>query len=187
MTLPVSADIPLSSPIDASRPVGTVGRMLLADLTGEMSLLHVQGPAADWLARTLGGVPVAPGGVIVRDESIAACLRPDLFLLLAASVGTDELPPGVTLTDLTHGRGLLRLSGSQAGRVLAKLCGLNLHDSAFPDRHVAPASYARVRAIVLRHDGAADGSPAYYLIVDRSHAAYVWAVTVDAMQEYLKA
>jgi len=191
MTLPVPADLPLASPIDAGDPIGTSERVLLTDLTGAWSLLHIQGPAGDWLPQTFGEIPTGSGAVIAKDENIAACLRPDLFVVLAAPDQVagllQSIPTELTATDITHGRGLLQLSGPLSGQVLPKLCGLDFRDSAFPDRHAAPTSYAKVQSAIVRHDTAADSAPAYYLILDRSHAAYIWEVTVDALQEFLEA
>jgi sarcosine oxidase subunit gamma len=191
MTLPVSADLPLASPIDAGKSVGTSDLVELADVTGKWTLLHVQGAAGDWLAQTFGEIPTGPGTVIAMDENIAAWLRPDLFLMVAAPNRTTELsenvPAGLTVTDITHGRGLLQLSGPLSRQVLPKLCGLDFRDSTFLDRHAAPTSYAKVQSVIIRHDKKVNGPPAYYLIIDRSLAAYVWEVTVDAMQEFLEA
>ena len=191
MTLPVSANLPLASPIDAGEPVGTTDLVELADLTGKWTLLHIQGPAGDWLNHIFGEIPAGPGAVVTKDGTIAACLRSDLFLALTAPDRAANLLQsvrvGLTATDITHGRSLMQLSGPLSMQVLPKLCGLDFRDLAFPDRHAAPTSYAKVQSVIVRNDIEVDGPPAYYLIVDRSLSAYVWGVTVDSMQQFLKA
>lgn len=85
----------------------------------------------------------------------------------------------VTITDLTHGRGQFRLSGPRAVEVLHKSCALDFSDSAFPNLHAAQTGLAKVHALIVRLD---ESTPAYYLAVDRSLAAYVWeAVTGSAV------
>jgi heterotetrameric sarcosine oxidase gamma subunit len=192
MTLPTTSDLPFESPIEGSGQHGLSGRLLLDDLSGSRALFHLQGRAGDALRRALGDVPTAPGEVRVAGDTIVACLRPDWFLLLVQPADAAHLARSLqadsntrlTLTDITHGRGLLRLSGDRSGTMLPKLCGLDFHPDAFPNSHAAPTSLAKVRALIVRHD-LGGNTPAYYLVVDRSHAAYVWEAVVDAMGEFL--
>ncbi len=191
MATPTAADLPIQSPLSESS-TGIAGRVLLEDLSGQRALLDLRGDADPALRRVFGAVPAAPGGVLVDQTRIAARLRPDHLIAatepgdaaaLAADLRGGEADPPVTLTDITHGRGVLRLGGPRAADVLPKLCGLDFRASAFPDLHAAQTSYAKVKALIIRQD--AGGHPAYLIIVDRSHAQYVWDVTVDAMGEFL--
>jgi heterotetrameric sarcosine oxidase gamma subunit len=195
MTLSTVSNLPFLSPIGAESPAGVMGRLWLEDFSGSWVLLRVQGQAEEALRRAFGDVPAAPGDVLeVGWGAFAACLRPDLYLLLlqpedgprlAESLQADA-GPRLTVTDITHGRAVLHLNGSLSGAMLPKLCGLDFHPDAFPNFHAAPTSYAKVRAVIIRLD-AEEESPAwdYYLIVDRSQAGYVWAATADAMDEFL--
>src|SRR5262249_41268453 len=68
---------------------------------------------------------------------------PGEWLLLAAPGRAADLDPGrlvaqapgesVTWVDQSHGRALVRLSGSRAPSLLAKLCGIDLSDDITPD------------------------------------------------------
>jgi heterotetrameric sarcosine oxidase gamma subunit len=191
MATPTTADLPIQSPLSESS-TGIAGRVLLEDLSGRRALLDLRGDANPALRRVFGAVPDAPGGVLVDQHRAVARLRPDHLIAAtepgdaAALVG--DLRGGgpdhpITITDITHGRGVLRLGGAYAAGVLPKLCGLDFRSRAFPDRHAAQTSYAKVKALIIRQD--ADEGPAYLIIVDRSHAQYVWDVTLDAMGEFL--
>jgi heterotetrameric sarcosine oxidase gamma subunit len=191
MALITIADLPIRSPLSAS-PIGTEGRVLLEDLSGQRTLLDLRGDANLALRRVFGTVPAAPGGVLVDQDRMVACLRPDHLIAatghgdsadLAADLRGGGPDHPITITDITHGRGVLRLSGPHAADVLPKLCGLDFRENAFPDLHAAQTSYAKVKALIIRQD--AGGHPAYLIIVDRSHTQYVWDVTADAMGEFL--
>jgi heterotetrameric sarcosine oxidase gamma subunit len=191
MVYVTAADLPIQSPLSASS-TGIASRVLLEDLSGRRALLDLRGDAAPALRRVFGTVPAAPGGVLVDQTRTVACLRPDHLIAAtghgdAAALAADLRGGGrdhpITLTDNTHGRGVLRLSGPRAADVLPKLCGLDFRERAFPDLHAAQTSYAKVKALLIRQD--VGGYPAYLIVIDRSHAQYVWDVTADAMGEFL--
>jgi heterotetrameric sarcosine oxidase gamma subunit len=186
-----AADLPIESPLSDSS-TGIAGRVLLEDQSGRQVLLDLRGDANLALRRVFGTVPAAPGGVLVDQDRMVACLRPDHLIAatghgdsaaLAADLRGGGSDHPITITDVTHGRGVLRLGGPRAADVLPKLCGLDFRDRAFPDLHAAQTSYAKVKALIIRQD--TGGHPAYLIIVDRSHAQYVWDVTADAMGEFL--
>jgi sarcosine oxidase subunit gamma len=191
MVYVTAADLPIQSPLGESS-TGIASHVLLEDLSGQRALLDLRGDANPALRRVFGTVPAAPGGVLVDQDRTVACLRPD-HLIAATGHGDSaalmaDLRGGgpdhpITITDITHGRGVLRLGGPRAVDVLPKVCGLDFRASAFPDLHAAQTSYAKVKALIIRQDE--DGQPAYLIVVDRSHAQYVWDVTADAMGEFL--
>jgi heterotetrameric sarcosine oxidase gamma subunit len=191
MTLSTTSDLPIRSPLSVSS-AGDAGRVLLEDLSGQRALFDLRGDANPALRRVFGAVPAAPGGVLVDQTRTVARLRPDHLIAAtghgdAAALMADLHGGGpdhpITITDITHGRGVLRLGGPRAADVLSKLCGLDFRSNAFPDLHAAQTSYAKVKALLIRQD--AGGYLAYLIIVDRSHAVYVWDVTADAMGEFL--
>jgi len=112
-------------------------------------------------------------------------------MALAPSVGIGALETRIaasphsgllTVTDVTHAHGLLQLVGPHAPDVLPKLCGLDSDDAMFPDRHVSQTSLAKIAALILRLD--VSGGRAYWVMVERSLAAYVWETVWAAMQEF---
>lgn len=188
MPLSTSSDIPFTSPLkkpDANAVPSS--QVTLTDVSAQ-GVIDIRGRTADQALKTLyDAVPGSPGSVTLTRDGALACLRPDQFtLLLNNGANRDALDAldgmTVTITDVTHGRAIMRLTGEKAPSVLPKICGLNFADAAFPNLHAAQTSLAKVRALIVRSDR--DSLPAYYLVVDRSLGAYVWGVVDDAAQEF---
>ena len=194
MTLPTISKLPIASPLantlphykDMQEQPQTVG---MAEITNWQHL-HIRGMGAEAVLSdtyslsqmTIGAVTSVSDGILIR-------LRRDEFVLLASDLNSamkrleskagEEL---FTLTDITHGRAVICLGGARAPDVLPKVCGLNFTDGQFPNSYAAQTSLAKVRALIVRLDNAQ--ALAYYLIVDRSLAAYVWEVVHDATREF---
>jgi sarcosine oxidase subunit gamma len=194
MILPTHSETPITSPLGGASTGGPA--LTLTDLSAAQGIVHLRGAGATQvLTDRFGAAPSAVGEVITVVDRLLACLRPAACVLLLPAGGTDEVithleaaagDAHITLTNLTHGRGQMRLSGEHAPDVLATLCGLDFSARAFPDHHAAQTSLAKVQALLVRHDAAeADISPSYVIIVDRSLAAYVWQALADAMQEHI--
>lgn len=195
MPLSTFSSIPPVSPLEkVAQP--TVAPISMAQIAltdaSHQGVIDIRGQAAEQVLRTLyDDVPDATGKVtLIRDGALAR-LRPDQFALLLEQYenrdalkrleeAVDEI--GVTVTDVTHGRAIMLLSGAKAAAALPKVCGLDFHNSAFPDLHAAQTSLAKVRTLILRLDE--DSVPAYHLVVERSLGAYVWGVVYDAIREY---
>jgi heterotetrameric sarcosine oxidase gamma subunit len=184
-------DLLVASPFPAAS-YGTARAVRLDDLTEHLALLHVQGSGAlDVLAQAFGDGPRLPGAVSDGGTALLAALRTDVAAVLvppsqAGSIArqmTALAGKQITLLDLSHGRALMALSGPHAAAVLARLCALDFGERAFPNRHAAQTSLAKVRALVVRAGD--EATPRYLLAVDRSHGAYVWAALTDAMEEFL--
>lgn len=84
----------------------------------------------------------------------------------------------VTFTDVTHGRGLMRLKGSSGTQLLAKICGADLSDDMVPDGAALRSSVAAVATDIIRDDR--DGVRAYLLHCERSSARYLYEALLDA-------
>ena len=74
------------------------------------------------------------------------------------------------------------LAGASAAECLAKVCGVDLHESAFPHGAVAQTSVARLNAVIVRVDAGA--TPLFHLLGDSASADYAWTSLLDAMQEF---
>ena len=186
-----TADGPLArSPIAAAPPVAifagwevsarrAAGDLTLTDCT-PLTKVQVRGP----LDAPLPGVPL---GRAARTASgvLVAGSGPGEWLLLAPP-GTppaglpgdlaDALPaaPGalVTAVDLTHGRALVRLTGTAAPAVLALVCGVNLADDVTPDGSALRTAVAGVATDIIRDDR--DGACSYLLHCERSAGQYLF-------------
>ncbi|MEH6499023.1 MAG: hypothetical protein V7751_06515 [Pseudoalteromonas distincta] len=76
----------------------------------------------------------------------------------------------------------LLLRGVCIAEVMAKLCGVDMSDSAFAPGTVAQTSAARISVIVIRPERAA--TPCFHLLCDRASAHYFHGALLDAMHEF---
>ena len=190
------------SPIEPLPPVLVVngwevsGRRVQAALTltdcTPLAKVGVRAPVGGRAAAELG----VPFGRAVRDPggTLAAGSGPGEWLLLAAPgegpaqaarvAGLAARCPGelVTATDVTHGRALIRLTGSRAADVLAKVCGIDTSDGITPDGAAFRTAVAAVATDVIRDD--TGGVPSYLLHCERSSGAYLFGELLAAGHEF---
>jgi heterotetrameric sarcosine oxidase gamma subunit len=190
------------SPIEPLPPVLVVngwevsGRRVQAALTltdcTPLAKVGVRAPiggcAAAELAVPFGRAVRDPGGTLVAGSG------PGEWLLLASPGQGPALTarmgdlaarwPGelVTATDLTHGRALVRLTGSHAAGVLAKVCGIDTSDGITPDGAAFRTAVAAVSTDVIRDD--TGGVPSYLLHCERSSGAYLFGELLAAGGEF---
>ena len=84
--------------------------------------------------------------------------------------------------DLTHGRALIRLTGGDAARLLAKLCAIDLSDITTPDGSALRTSVASVVTDVIRDDEGEAHS--YWLHCEWSSGQYLFDALLDAGMEF---
>ena len=84
------------------------------------------------------------------------------------------------LTDVSHSRTVLVLSGPGARAVLAKGCPLDFHPRVFGPGRCAQSGLAKCQALI--HQAAA--APVFEIYVMRSFAQYAWTWLEDAGQEF---
>ena len=171
----------------------TVSGLRLQDLTG-VQITRSEGEVAEALQKHFSTIPATPGEITDVDAGFLACLTPTEFYLFGKSTevqlpSDSELEAGYTAagsfahtTDATHGQAALKLSGADAVEALSKICGLDFHDSAFPNMKVKQTSAARIKTLIARIDE--DGEPAYHLHVSRPFGQYFWNILWDAGQEF---
>jgi heterotetrameric sarcosine oxidase gamma subunit len=151
-------------------------------------------PLAKVLVRAASDPFETPTGRTSRPFKgvVAAACRPQEWVLYAApgSAGqviekvTERAPKGelVTVLDITHGRALLRLNGSRAPELLAKLCGIDLSEAVTPNQSALRTSVAKLTTELVRDDR--DGVRSYLLSCDRSYGAYLFEALLDAGREF---
>jgi heterotetrameric sarcosine oxidase gamma subunit len=190
------------SPIAPPPPVHVVagwevsGRQAHAGLTltdcTPLAKVLVRAPVAGRAAAKLG----VPFGRAVNgsDHTLTAGSGPGEWLLLAAPGQGPALIdratalaaecPGelVTAADLTHGRALIRLSGSHGADVLGKVCGIDTSDGITPDGAAFRSSVAALATDVIRADTGATRS--YLLHCERSSGAYLFSELLAAGREF---
>ena len=101
----------------------------------------------EWLIVTLEGMPVPQ----------------------SAHLDTVSRNHGGALTDLSGGQVLLRLTGNQVERLLARGCPLDLHESVFPVGACAQSGLAKANVLIAR----VNTSGSFEIIVRRSFSDYV--------------
>jgi heterotetrameric sarcosine oxidase gamma subunit len=84
----------------------------------------------------------------------------------------------VSVTDLTHGRALIRLTGQKAADVLTAVCGIDLSDAVTPDGAAFRSSVAALATDVIRDDVA--GVRSYLLHCERSSGQYLFDALLSA-------
>jgi heterotetrameric sarcosine oxidase gamma subunit len=150
-------------------------------------------------------VRAAPGGAVAshlgvpfgrasrdRDGTLVVGCDPDGWLLVG--------PPGaeaamasrlreaiggapVSLVEVFgHGRALMRLTGADAPRLLAKVCAVDFDDRVTPDGAAFRSSVAKVVTDVVRDDDS--GERSYLLHCERSSGQYLFDALMDAGAEF---
>jgi sarcosine oxidase, subunit gamma len=74
------------------------------------------------------------------------------------------------------------VAGSDAPRMFAKLCGVDLAADQFANESICQTSVARLSAIVIRYDIA--GTVSFSILAESASAEYLWDCLVDAMAEF---
>jgi heterotetrameric sarcosine oxidase gamma subunit len=197
------ADMPVArSPIQPAPPtevrdgwlvsvVRSAGALRLADRTPLTKVLVRASPQGR-VAATLG----VPFGRSRHDEDGVLVVRsgPDEWLLLGPPGARDLVTSRVrsaddgpvSVIDVTHGRALMRLTGTDGHRVLAKLCAIDLSDAETPDGAAFRSSVAQVATDVVRDDlRTPEGTvPSYLLHCERSSGQYLFDALLDAGREF---
>lgn len=96
------------------------------------------------------------GFALVRDDIVLASTAPGRYLIAADA---DDLPQrfeaalpsaDAAVTDLSHGRTILRLEGPAAASVLAQCVAIDLHPAAFPDNRCAQTMIHHIDVLIIR-------------------------------------
>ena len=74
------------------------------------------------------------------------------------------------------------LTGAHLPETLAKVCGVDLREAAFPLGSIAQTSAARINVIVIHHE--VYGIPCFSVLCDSAAAEYLWDSLLDAMNEF---
>ena len=151
----------------------------------------VRGPGArEWL--TSRGLPadIAPNRISDQSDRglVMALSQREFWLLQPAAAASDQQPdsaalaPGVWPLYCQHSHAWLMLSGEPKAAMMAKLCGVDLRDGAFPLGQVAQTQMAHVSVVIAHHDY--QNEAVFSLFVDQSLAEYAAGALIDAMSEF---
>lgn len=185
--------------MDFGDPAGeleTARRMALCDLSPLPRTGYKGRGALDWLRSQGVAVPDENNRATDQPDGSLGCrLAPSELLLLGALDGAPGLAAELDAAwpGPDAGTGAYKvprpdtnlwfaLTGSAAGTMFAKICGVDLRPSHFPNHGIAQTQVARLGGIVVRAD--LGGTPAFHLIADSASAGYVLTVLIDAMAEF---
>ena len=183
----------LRSPLEGSGVIeGPVG-LLLRDL----SLARRDGVrgagAREWLLSQGHALPDVPNQIVGSGESgfVMSLSHREFWLLQPVSEASKGRPAseavaaGVWPLYCQHSHAWLQLAGEPRAEVMAKLCGVDLSEAAFPLGSVAQTQAARVSVIIAAHQNEND-HPVFSMFVDQTLARYLWEAIEDAMGEWLE-
>ncbi len=120
----------------------------------------------------------------LRLDLYFANTPPDIEVQVMEDLQTRARESGkyVTVTDVTHGLGELRIVGSASRDLLSKLCGLDFSSSGFPNHAVRQSSVAKIKQLIVRRD--IEDLPAYSLLGAASFGTYLWDTIMHAGHEW---
>ena len=173
------------SPITDEQLSTLNGDLILTDVGATTKILVRAGSetaAGIYLSTPFGSSREMTDGVLVCGT------RPDEWTLYADPEMTYEvietIPEEgfVTVIDITHGRAMIRISGSCSSRALAKVCNIDFADDMIPDGAVFSAAVAGVSCDLVRNDQKEGQS--YLLTCERSFGYYLFVALADAGIEF---
>jgi len=146
---------------ESSRPRAGAAGIALASCPADIVELAALRERTGELEQIAAGQNVTlplPGGILADSASLALCVRPDRWLVMAPPAG-----PGASAThwqeaagaraaivDLSSALGAFLLKGHAANEMLARACRLDLAAGAFPVGRAAATIMVQVPAILAR-------------------------------------
>ncbi|MFB9983607.1 sarcosine oxidase subunit gamma [Mesorhizobium kowhaii] len=133
--------------------------------------------------------PNAPKAVQTSDAMLIWS-GPDQFFVLSKggkyTMGTlaPALSGPASLSDQSHARALISISGAKARTLLAKLSSIDLHPAAFPVGAAAATSMDHTSVTLWRGGDRPDGQAVFNLLVFATFAESLWHTMLDAAAEY---
>ena len=158
-------------------------------------LLVLRGDAArsgfrSAVSAALGIEPVVEPLTAARKRDVSMLwLGPDEWLVVTPDRRIERIRHALrdaldgqhaAVTDVSHSRAILALSGPDAHAVLAKGCPLDFHPRVFAPGRCAQSRLAKCQVLVHRTSAA----PAFEIYVHRSFAQYAWTWLEDAGREF---
>ena len=149
--------------------------------------------AREWLSSQGHTLPDAPNQIVASGGSgwVMSLSHREFWLLQPHSEASLGRPPSEAVTAgvwplyCQHSHAWLQLAGEPRAEIMAKLCGVDLSEAAFPLGSVAQTQAARVSVVIAAHQNDND-HPVFSMFVDQSLARYLWEAIEDAMGEWLE-
>ena len=179
------SEISFKSPVDVGPLTSPDGSVTVAD-AASTTKVQVRAGADTAAAAALG---VSYGSSQHRPDGALVCgTRPDEWTIygdagqadaISATIPTEGF---VTVIDITHGRAMLRISGSNATSALSKVCTLDLGNELTPNGAVFSASVGGVGCDLVRDDQ--NGQTSFLIGCERSFGRFLFIAVADACTEF---
>jgi sarcosine oxidase subunit gamma len=152
----------------------------------------VRGAAArEWLLSQGHTLPDAPNQIVASGESgfVMSLSHREFWLLQPDSEASlsrpasESVAAGVWPLYCQHSHAWLQLAGEPRAEIMAKLCGVDLSEAAFPLGSVAQTQAVRVSVIIAAQQNKNE-QPVFSIFVDQSLARFLWEAIEDAMAEF---
>ena len=133
--------------------------------------------------------PDAPRAVQAQDATLIWS-GPDQFFVLSngGKHTMQTLAPvfsnSASLSDQSHARAFISISGAKALMMLAKLSSIDLHQASFPIGAAAATSIDHTSVTLWRDGDRPDGQAVFNLLVFATFAESLWHTMLDAAAEY---
>ena len=141
-------------------------------------------------AKVLGTeLPVTVNTWLLSGEFKIYWLGPDEWLIVTPADGQGALENSLrqalheqfcSITDVSSGQTMLRISGDKARSMLQKGCSFDLHPREFKPGQCAQTLLAKAGVMIAMMDD----SPVFELVVRRSFSDYLGLWLLDAAQEF---
>jgi len=132
----------------------------------------------------------APGTpqTVEADGALLIWSGPDQFLVLSPRGSATEKARSLfsgtaSLSEQSDGRSLIRISGTRARDILAKVCSVDLHPSVFAVGAAAATSIDHT-SVNLWHGADSSGEAVFHLLVFATFAESLWHTLLDSGAEY---
>ncbi|BCG89686.1 sarcosine oxidase subunit gamma [Mesorhizobium sp. 113-3-9] len=151
-----------------------------------------RGKAADMAkaAKSRFGVAAPETPNAIAADATLIWSGPDQFFILSQGSrhGTGALAPAfaasTSLSDQSHARVLISISGAKARAMLAKLSSIDLHPDTFAVGAAAATSMDHTSVTLWRGNDRADGSAVFNVLVFATFAESLWHTMLDSAAEY---
>jgi len=188
------------SPLDRALAVGRYGAQGEAGVAlteiRNFDLVQVmarRGKAAELAKAAKGWFGVAAPGTPRAVQTADATLiwsGPDQFFVLSKggkngmAVLAPSLAGSASLSDQSHARVLISVSGAKARAMLAKLSSIDLHADAFAIGAAAATSMDHTSVTLWRGNDRTDGQAVFNVLVFATFAESLWHTMLDSAAEY---
>jgi methylglutamate dehydrogenase subunit D len=133
--------------------------------------------------------PDAPKAVQAPDATLIWS-GPDQFFVLSKggkhtiAMLASAFSTAASLSDQSHARALISVSGGKARTMLAKLSSIDLHPAAFPVGAAAATSMDHTSVTLWRGNDRTEGQAVFNLLVFATFAESLWHTMLDSAAEY---